>query len=79
MSDVVYRGESAFSEPETQIVRDFILEHNFKNVLNFHTYANIYIHPFGDGTVPDEPILTTFREIGNEISKYNGYAVGTGP
>ncbi len=75
---VVYRGESAFSEPETQIVRDFILEHDFKIILHYHSYSNIYIHPFGDGTVPDEPILTTFREIGNEMAEYNGYAVGTG-
>ena len=62
----VYRGESSFSEPETQALRDFILNHNFKNVLNFHTYANTYIHPFGSGLYPEEPDLTTHREIGNE-------------
>lgn len=32
----------------------------------------------GDGTLPDEPDLTTIREIGWEMSKYNGYQVGTG-
>ena len=75
----VYRGESSFSEPETQALRDFILNHNFKNVLNFHTYANTYIHPFGSGLYPEEPDLTTHREIGNELSKYNKYFVGTCP
>ena len=54
------------------------MEHDFKIILHYHSYSNIYIHPFGDGTVPDEPILTTFREIGNEMAEYNGYAVGTG-
>ena len=74
----VYRGESAFSEPETQAVRDFILDHDFKNVLHYHSYSNLYIHAFGDGSYPDEPDLTTHRDIGHEMSKYNGYYVGTG-
>ena len=74
----IYRGESAFSEPETQAVRDFILDHDFKNVLHYHSYSNLYIHAFGDGSYPDEPDLTTHREIGHEMAKYNGYFVGTG-
>ena len=74
----VYRGESAFSELETQVVRDFILSHNFKIVLHYHSYSNIYIHPYGDGSLPEEPALTTFQEIGNEMATYNGYTVGTG-
>ena len=73
-----YRGESAFSEPETQIVSDFILDHEFMNVLHYHTYSNVYIHAFGDASLPDEPDLTTLREIGNEMARFNGYPVGTG-
>ena len=73
-----FRGDSAFSEPETQAVRDFILAHEFSNVLHYHSYSNVLIHSWGDGTLPDEPDLTTIREIGWEMSKYNGYQVGTG-
>ncbi len=73
-----FRGDSAFSEPETQAVRDFILDHEFSNVLHYHAYSNVLIHSWGDGTLPDEPDLTTIREIGWEMSKYNGYQVGTG-
>ncbi len=73
-----FRGDSAFSEPETQAVRDFILEHDFANVLHYHSYSNVLIHSWGDGTLPDEPDLTTVREIGWEMTKYNGYQVGTG-
>ena len=73
-----YRGESEFSEPETQAVRDFIVEHQFNNVLHYHSYSNIYIHPWGDGSLPDDPDLTTLTEIGHEMSRYNGYPVGTG-
>ncbi len=74
----VFRGDSAFSEPETQAVRDFILGHEFSNVLHYHSYSNVLIHSWGDGTLPAEPDLTTLREIGWEMSKYNGYQVGTG-
>ncbi|MDP7128804.1 MAG: M14 family metallopeptidase, partial [Candidatus Marinimicrobia bacterium] len=73
-----FRGDSAFSEPETQAVRDFILSHEFSNVLHYHSYSNVLIHSWGDGTLPDEPDLTTLREIGWEMTKYNGYQVGTG-
>ena len=73
-----YRGESEFSEPETQAVRDFILAREFKNVLHYHTYSNIYIHAWGDGSLPEEPDLTTLIEIGEEMASYNGYVVGTG-
>ncbi len=73
-----YRGESEFSEPETQAVGIFIIGREFKNVLHYHTYSNIYIHPWGDGSLPDEPDLTTLREIGEEMARYNGYPVGTG-
>jgi len=73
-----YRGQGAFSEPETQCVSDFILDREFKGVLHYHTYSNVYIHAYGNATLPDEPDLTTHREIGNEMARYNGYPVGTG-
>ena len=73
-----YRGESSFSEPETQAVRDFILNHDFKNILHYHSYSNVYIHAYGDASLPDEPDLNTLREIGHEMARYNGYPSGTG-
>ncbi|MED5427272.1 MAG: M14 family zinc carboxypeptidase [Candidatus Neomarinimicrobiota bacterium] len=73
-----YRGESAFSEPETQAVRDFIENRPLMNVLHYHTFSNVYIHPYGNASLPDEPDLATYREIGAEMARLNGYAVGTG-
>jgi len=67
--NTTFRGDSAFSEPETQAVRDFILNHAFSNVLHYHSYSNVLIHPWGDGSLPNEPDLTTFREIGREMTK----------
>ena len=74
----VYRGTSAFSEPETEAVSNFILSREFNNALHYHSYSNLLIHSWGDGSYPDEPYLTTLREIGNEMTHYNGYLVGTG-
>ena len=74
----VYRGSSAFSEPETEAISNFILSREFSNVLHYHSYSNFLIHSWGDGSFPDEPDLTTLREIGKEMTRYNGYLVGTG-
>ena len=75
-----YRGPSSFSEPETQAIRDFVLEHDFLAAFNYHSYGNLLIHPYGyiPGLLPPEPDLSTFREYGNEMTKYNNYLMGTG-
>ena len=73
-----YRGEIQFSEPETQAVRDLLNNHNFNNVLHYHTFSNLYIHSFGNGSLPDEPELTKITDIGYEMARYNGYTVGNG-
>ena len=73
-----YRGAGGFSEPETQIVRDFILDRDFTNVLHYHSYGNVYIHPFGDGSYPDSLDLLIFRGLADEMSDYNNFNFGTG-
>ena len=75
-----YRGASSFSEPETQAVRDFVNQHDFPIALNYHSYSNLLIYPFGysyDNDVPSED-LETFIEYGEDMVQYNGYALGTG-
>ena len=76
-----YRGSSPFSEPESQAVRDFVESHDFPIALNYHSYSDLLIYPFGysyENDVPAED-LNTFIEYGQEMVKYNGYALGTGP
>lgn len=60
----VYKGPSAFSEPETQAIRSFCSTHNFKLALNYHTFGNLLLHPFGYDyvTAPDE---AHFSRMGN--------------
>lgn len=75
-----YRGTAPFSEPETQMVRDFVEAHDFPIALNYHSYGNLLIHPLGyiAGLLPPEPDLTIFREFGEEMTEFNNYVMGTG-
>ena len=45
--DDTYRGPAAFSEPETQAIKWFSENHHFKLNLNFHTYHNDILYPWG--------------------------------
>lgn len=72
-----YRGPSAFSEPETAAVRDFCIAHNFEIALNYHTFGNLMIHPWGfDDSPTDEDAL--FKAMGNAITRRNDFFLGTG-
>ncbi|RJP62224.1 MAG: T9SS C-terminal target domain-containing protein [Ignavibacteriales bacterium] len=75
-ADETYRGASAFSEPETQAIRDFCLVHNFKTALNYHTYGNLLIFPWG--YVNQETADSSyFREFAGDMTKFNNYTWGT--
>lgn len=72
-----YRGPSGFSEPETQNVRDFCNAHNFVITLNYHTYGNLLVYPWGynDQQTPDSVV---FRGFANYLTRENNYFAGTG-
>ncbi|MEN0004201.1 MAG: M14 family zinc carboxypeptidase [Bacteroidota bacterium] len=72
-----YRGTAPFSEPETQAVRDFCNAHEFELALNYHTWGNLLIYPWGfnDLSTPDS---TTFRAIARAMTSENEYTFGTG-
>jgi carboxypeptidase T len=72
-----YRGPDAFSEPETQAVRAFCSERNFIMALNYHTFGNYLIHPWGYNDLPaDEDAL--FKTIGQVMNRENNFLLGTG-
>jgi len=66
-SSETYRGPSRFSEPETQVIRDFMASHLFRTQQDFHTYGQYNMYPWGYASVtpPDRPVLQeivdTFR------------------
>ena len=46
-SSETYRGPYAFSEPETQAVRDLVLGSDFRAILSYHSYGQLILHPWG--------------------------------
>lgn len=46
-SDDTYVGPRAFSEPETQAVRDLIAQMLFRGVITYHSYSQLILYPWG--------------------------------
>ena len=71
-ADQTYCGESPFSEPETQAVRDLVLAHAFEVAIDFHTYGDYVMWPWSFTTelAPDDDDLV---RIGGELVALNGY------
>jgi hypothetical protein len=76
-SNLIYRGAAPFSEVETQLIRDFCNEHNFKIALNYHTYGNYLLHSWGYTASSLTTDHTYFTAIGQELADENNYRVGT--
>ncbi len=76
-SSQTYRGIAAFSEPETRAVRDFCNAREIQITLNYHTYGNLLIHPWGYTDVITSE-HETFRMLGLEMTQYNHFTFGTG-
>ena len=76
-SSDTYRGSAPFSEPETQIVRNFVQSHNFANTFNNHSYSNLLLHPWGytPDAGPDEEL---YDEISEHMCWHNRYHYGNG-
>ncbi len=65
--DETYRGPAPFSEPETQVIRDFLATYEPHTCMDLHTYGQYNMYPWGYGNVrpPDQAMLAevvdTFR------------------
>lgn len=70
-----YRGPAPFSEPETEALRQFCNSRNFRNALNYHTYSNLLILPWG--YIPEEtPDSLIYRQFGMDMTAVNNYTWG---
>jgi hypothetical protein len=76
-SSDTYRGTAGFSEPETQAVKWFIEQHNFQFNLNYHTYSNDLIYPWGYIGSFKTPDSLLFDAYGAFLTKENKYRFGT--
>ncbi|MFH1160997.1 MAG: M14 family zinc carboxypeptidase [bacterium] len=73
--DETYRGTAAFSEPETQAVRDFCNEKEVKLSLNYHSYSNLLTYPWGY-IVAQTPDSVTFMTYSDLLTRENYYVTG---
>ncbi|MBF0502367.1 MAG: zinc carboxypeptidase [Candidatus Riflebacteria bacterium] len=76
-SDDTYRGPSAFSEPETQTIRDFAQKMQFSADITFHSYAEDILYPWSYATGVTNPDETLFKKFGDELGQFNKYTVET--
>ncbi|MHC5108456.1 MAG: M14 family metallopeptidase [Planctomycetota bacterium] len=78
-----YHGTEPFSEPETRVIRDFLLEHpNIKAHLDIHSYGSLCLWPFGktEDLPQDQPLFQYLgQRIRDLIAAVHGreYEIGT--
>ncbi|SIQ66188.1 M14 family metallopeptidase [Micromonospora avicenniae] len=83
-SSETYRGPSAFSAPETQALRNFVNSRvvggvqQIKANIDFHTYSQLVLWPFGYTTANTPSGMTadqynTFATIGQQMAATNSY------
>ncbi len=75
--DETYRGPAPFSEPCNQNMRDFCTAHEFRTALNYHSYSNLLLYPWGytDDPCPDDELFNVHASI---MTQENGYTYGAG-
>lgn len=78
-----YRGSGAFSEPETQNIRDLVRHRQITMLISNHTFSNLVLRPNGvnpatiaaDGEpVGDAPDEKALKQLGARMAAQNGYA-----
>lgn len=71
-SSETYRGPSAFSEPESQIIKYFSETFPVKISLSNHTYSDILIYPwhYENALTPDSSIFKRYAQILTEENHY---------
>ncbi|MBK7171988.1 MAG: immune inhibitor A [Bacteroidales bacterium] len=76
-SSDLYRGTAPFSEPETRMMKYFCEGHDFLIALNYHSYSNLFLYPWGwtPDLSPDESLLNAYAAA---MTAENGYTFGPG-
>ena len=83
-SSETYRGPSAFSAPETQVVRDFVNSRvvggvqQIKAHIDWHTYSELILWPYGYTTANTTSTLNAddrnaHATLGQQMAATNGY------
>ena len=74
-----YRGPSAFSEPETQAIRDLFAQRNFSALISYHSFSQVILYPWGysDQPSPDDLFLEQMAtDMSTQMQAVNGNIYG---
>ncbi len=74
--DECYRGDSAWSEPEIVAIRDLCELHEFAFALNYHTYGNLLLYPWGNTSDPC-PENGLYHAYSTMMTEENNYPYGS--
>lgn len=71
-SSETFRGATAFSEPDTQAVRDLAIAQKLVTALSFHSYSELILWPWGYSreAPPDAEVIV---KHGQKMAEFNGY------
>lgn len=71
-SSDTFRGPKAFSEPETQAMRDLMLSRDFSFLLTFHSYGNYIMWPWNSTNNPpaDQRLPAIGKKMGTFTPSY---------
>jgi carboxypeptidase T len=72
----VYMGPSAFSEKETQAIKNFIEKtDNITTLLSFHTFSELILYPWGNTYDPiaNENDRRVYQTMAQKMATWNGY------
>ncbi|HTW91969.1 MAG TPA: M14 family zinc carboxypeptidase [bacterium] len=70
--DETYRGPAPFSEPETQVIRDFLLAHRPRTCMDLHSFGRYNMYPWGC-TVNPPPDRAMLAEMVDTFQANNHY------
>lgn len=74
-----YRGPSAFSEPETQAIRDLYAQRNFSALISYHSFSQVILYPWGytDQPSADDLLLEQIAtDMSTQMQAINGNDYG---
>lgn len=72
----LYRGPSAFSEPESQIIKNFVESRNFKTAVWQHSFANSIPHPYGGNPTVISGREDEMQKWHEDMTRFNRYVSG---
>ena len=70
-SDPTYVGPRAFSEPETQAVRNLVANELFRGVITYHSFSQLVLYPWGytSQPIPDASDLSTMTKLAKRMQQ----------